>query len=283
MQSLAFNFVTSKRFGVGAPLLIEEVMSRGHSVHAFKHSSLPPLHQLLECDVLIDMSTITSVQYYNAIVQLIHEAKLAGRSVPLLIDPPEAIKQSMDKHLTHLQFTEFVPESYLLEADTFDAILERFRGDEYVVIKPIIGWGGEGVDRYTYADICENNSDLLGKIIQKYIPITNGIGRLLTINYKQHFSLVGAYTRRPIGWKTDLTGDYECLPDHVNNQLESFAREVSVRSGLYLNGIDYILHDDKYFLLEVNAVPAIREPMEVLGIDVPKIIVDRIESDVLVT
>jgi glutathione synthase/RimK-type ligase-like ATP-grasp enzyme len=89
-----------------------------------------------------------------------------------------------------------------------------------------------------------------------------------------------AYLRIPDSWRTGEGSLSQYRLVQVNKKLVDFAKDASVRSGLYLNGIDYIYHDGKYVLIEVNAAPGIRDPYDDFKIDTPKMLLDHIERSV---
>lgn len=276
-RMLNFHLITSRTFWVGAPMIITELIKRGHYLSVFDEEHLPPLKVLLECDVFMDMSTITKKSFYHALAR---ECKSRKSKCPLMIDPPEAIINSFDKRLTHEMFSDLVPESYVLTGKGNKEKIERFKGDEFLVIKPLQGWWGKGVERLSPQNALKKHSKSKDLIVQKYIPPSNGVGRIVTLFYKGDFEVTVSYKRVSRSWRTGTDVSYTCEKEAVTKKLREFALSVSQKCGLYLNGIDYIHHEGRYILLEVNAVPAMKEPMDAFGVDVPKKLLTHIERNV---
>lgn len=277
---LNFHLITSRTFWVGAPMIITEIIKWGHYISAFDEKNLPTIKKLLDCDVLIDMSTITEKHFYFSLYKEIKRRRTSNNKCPLMIDPPEAVINSFDKRLTHRMFPDLVPESYVLTGKGNEKKIEKFKNDEFVVVKPTQGWWGKGVERLSPQKALRKYGKAKGLIIQKYIPAPDGVGRIVTISHEKDFEIAASYTRVSRSWRTGTDVRYTCHKQPVTKGLREFSLTVSRTCGLYLNGIDYILHNGRYILLEINAVPAMKEPMDALGVDVPKKLLDHIERNV---
>jgi glutathione synthase/RimK-type ligase-like ATP-grasp enzyme len=278
-ERLNFHLITSEVFWVGAPMIISEIIKRGHYFSVFDELALPSSKTLLDCDVFIDTSTITRRSFYLSLLREMARRKTAGQKVPLTVDPPESIMNSFDKRKTHEIFPDLTPESYNLTGRNNRKILEKFKDDEYLVVKDPLGWWGESVERVTPAQAIKNYERSNGLIIQKYIPFEKGVGRIVTINHKNDFEIACSYLRIPKSWRTGVDVEYKCVQQPVSKELRDFAYIVSTRCGLYLNGIDYIHNNGKYVLLEVNAVPAMKEPYDEFQIDIPRMLISHIENN----
>ncbi|MFH1792174.1 MAG: hypothetical protein ABH819_00835 [Patescibacteria group bacterium] len=261
------------------PLLISEIAKREHYISVFDETNLPSLKSLLDCDVHIDLSAITSTAFYEDLKGEYERRQSEGGKVPLMVDPPEAIMNSMDKRKTHALMSDLVPESYNLDGSNNGEVIRKFMPDEYVVIKDPFSWWAKGIDRISPQEAADKYKESKGLIVQKYIPFTDGVGRVLTLNHGSDFKIICAYLRIPDSWRTGegTTSRYELVL--VKKDLYNFALTVSKKAGLYFNGIDYIQSNGKYVLLEVNAAPGFRDPYDEFGIDTPKIIMDHIERN----
>jgi glutathione synthase/RimK-type ligase-like ATP-grasp enzyme len=277
-ERLNFHLITSKVFWVGAPMIISEIIKRDHYFSVFDELALPPAKTLLDCDVFIDTSTITRRGFYLSLLRELARRKIACQKVPLMVDPPESIMNSFDKRRTHEIFPDLTPESYNLTGRNNRKILEKFKDDEYLVVKDPLGWWGESVERVTPTQATKNYDHSKNLIVQKYVPFEKGVGRIVTINHANDFEIACSYLRIPKSWRTGVDIAYKCVQEPVSKELRDFAHTVSTRCGLYLNGIDYIQNNGRYVLLEVNAVPAMKEPYDEFQIDIPRMLISHIEK-----
>jgi glutathione synthase/RimK-type ligase-like ATP-grasp enzyme len=282
-RKLRFKILTSREFSVGAPLIIEEIKKRHYEITRYSDDQMPDYNTLLDCDVYFDMSSITEGAHYIKFqLALDHMSRLNG-TTPLLIDPPLAVINALDKRLTNELFHDLVPRAFNLDGTNNSQIISNFNG-EFVVIKSPIGWGGRGVERVRTKEAFLLTKNSKGLIMQEYIEPIYGVGRILTLNYKGDFQILCAYNRISKSWKVGMQSKYKCELKQLDSKLTNFAYNISAKSGLYLNGIDYIESaDGKLYLLEVNSVPAIKEPMDEFGLNTPKLIIDHIERSVLIS
>lgn len=280
-EQLSVNMLVSETFDLkSTPLIIATLKARGHKVNPISEGiGLPPDH-LLDCDVFIDRSSIVSVDFFRGLAEIVRRRREDSLEVPLMIDEPNATTNSLDKRRTHQIMPDLVPESYNLDGLNNESHIKRFIDDAYVVIKDPFGWYARGIDRLSPLEALKKYRQSKDLIVQKFVPFSDGIGRILTLNYGSRFEIVCAYLRIPDSWRTGEGTTSEFQQVEIDDELYSFAHKVSHRSGLYLNGIDYIFHDGKYVLLEVNAVPGIQTPYYNLGIDSPGIFVKHIEESV---
>lgn len=279
-NKLVFHLVSSKSFWSGAPLIISEVIKRGYYISVFDDNTLPSHKKLLDCDVFIDMSAITSKSFYYSINKEYQRRILLGSETPLMIDPPKSIIDSFDKRRTHRTFSDLIPESCNLTGANNERIINKFKSDKFIVIKTPMGWWGRDIERITPEKAIKKYCKSKNLIVQKYIHSTRGVGRIVTFNHGSDFEIACSYIRVSNSWKTSIDVSYRCVKQPVTKKLYNFALAVSRRCGLYLNGIDYLYEKGKYILLEVNAVPAIKEPYENFKIDIPKKLLDHIERSV---
>lgn len=280
-KKMIFHLVTSEDFWFGAPMIISEIIRRGHYVSVFDEHTLPSCKDLLGCDVYIDMSTITNKSFYYSLKREYEKRQHSGLKTPLMIDPPESIINSFDKRKTHKIFSDLVPESYNLTGSNNEGLINKFKSDKFVIIKNPMGWWGKGVERLTPNQAIGKYRKSKDLIVQKYIPSAiDGVGRIVTFNYGSDFEIACSYLRIADSWRTSVDESYKCVQQPINKKLYDFALNVSKRCGLYLNGIDYLYSDNKYFLLEVNAVPAMRESYKEFKIDIPKKLLDHIERNI---
>ncbi len=275
---LYINLLTSDEFYFSPPLIIAEARKRDYHIQVYKDKNLPPMTKLLDCNVYIDFSALTDIHFYEILDKECQQKLKTGKKVPLMVDPPRAVINSMDKRKTHEIFPDLVPESYDLDGLNNEKLISKFMNDKYIIIKDPFGWQSKGVERISPVKAINKYKNSKDLIVQKYIP-SKSVGRILTLNHNSDFEIICAYLRTPTSWKTEENG-YKCELIRVDKDILCFAKEVSERCGLYLNGIDYIYNDRKYNLLEVNAAPGIKEPYDEFGIDTAKMLFDHIDRNI---
>jgi len=278
-RHLSINLLTSRVFWESMPLIITEIAKREHYLSIFDDRHMPALEGLLDCDVLIDMSAITDVEFYEKLKTECLQRQANGQKIPLMVDSPEAVMNSMDKRKTHALMPDLVPESYNLDGVNNESMIAKFFDDEYLLIKDPFGWQARGIDRLSPKAALDKYRVSKGLIVQKYIPFTDGVGRVLTLNHASDFEIMCAYLRVPDSWRTGEGTESQYKLVEIDEKLRDFAKSAAIRSGLYLNGIDYIYKDGKYVLLEVNAAAGLRDPYDEFKIDTPKIFLDHIERN----
>lgn len=280
-KRIIFHLITSEDFWFGAPMIISEIIRRGHYISVFDEHLLPSYKNLLDCDVFIDMSTITNKSFYRSLKREYNKKSQQDQKTPLMIDPPESTVNSFDKRKTHKMFVDLIPESYNLTGKNNKKIIDKFKSDKFVVIKNPTGWWSRGVERLTPKQAIEKYHKSKDLIVQKYIPsASRGVGRIVTFNHGFDFEVACSYIRVSDSWRTSIDVKYKCVQQSVRKKLYDFALNISKRCGLYLNGIDYLYNNGRYYLLEINAVPAMREVYEQFKIDIPKKLLDHIERNV---
>ncbi len=260
-------------------MLISEIVKRGHYISVFDEDNIPPYTKLLDCDVYVDMSAITNKSFYHTLKKICAIRTVSGRKNPLMIDPPESIINSFDKRITHKIFPDLVPESYNLNGNNNEKIIDKLKPDEFIIIKTPVGWWGKNVEKITPRQAIKKYYKSKNLIAQKYVPFTKGVGRIVTFNHSTDFEIACSYLKIPDSWRTGVDFRHRCILQPVSDGLYDFALNVSRRCGLYFNGIDYLYENGKYILLEVNAVPAIKEPYEEFKIDIAKKLLDHIERN----
>lgn len=203
-----------------------------------------------------------------------------------MVDNPLATMTSLDKRRTHALVPELVPETYNLDGTDNHAAIDHFKDDEFVIIKDPLGWYSRGMERISPEEAHDRFGSVSDMMVQKYLKIIRGILRVVAADDGEDFEVLSTYLMVPgDSWKT---GDHapvtfeeaDCPPE-----LYEFARLVTRRSGLYLNGPDIIERtpEDRaqgapqYTLLENNAVPNLRVPPYYLGVDAPGSFVRHIE------
>lgn len=271
------------------PLIITAFQEQGHDVTLKSMEDRPTPAELLDCDVFIDRSPITDTGFFRSLALQRLELRRQNKRAPLMVDNPFATMSSLDKRKTRRLMPDLVTEGYNLDGVSNHEAISHFERDEWVVIKDPLGWYSRGTDRVSPEEAHDKYGSVRDMTVEKYIPFIRGVGRVLTMNYGANFQIICNYLMIPNSWRTgegvSVTHELTDCPD----DLQLFAQTVSKRSGLYLNGMDYIERapqdvkeeQNKYALLEVNAVPNLRVPLHYLGVDAPGKLVKHIEQSAL--
>ena len=203
-----------------------------------------------------------------------------------MVDNPFATMSSLDKRKTRRLMPDFVTEGYDLDGTSNHEAISHFDKDEWVVVKDPLGWYSRGTDRVSPEEAHDKYGSAKDMTVEKYIPFIRGVGRVLTLNHGANFQVVCNYLMVPNSWRTGEGVDVSHELADYPEDLRLFAQNVTKRSGLYLNGMDYIERtpkdreegQNKYALLEVNAVPNLRVPLHYLGVDAPGMFVRHVEQ-----
>lgn len=284
MKELQVNILTSTDSSVSfdktsTPLVVAAFEGNGHEVTVYSAESPPDFDTLLDCDVFVDRSPITDVSFFRGLSRACQRRRTSHTPTPLMVDNPLATIIASDKRKTHALFPDLVPESYNLDGITNRASIDVFKDDEHVVIKDPFGWYSRGTERLSPQEACDKHATTKDIVVQKYVSFARGVGRVLSAHFAGDFEVLCSYMMVPDSWRTGegVTSRFEladCPP-----ALREFARTVTRRSGIYLNGTDFIESDGGYVLLENNTVPNLRVPHHYLGVDAPGLFVQHVERN----
>lgn len=167
------------------------------------------------------------------------------------LNSPSGVLNTSEKTFEHFNFSKYMPESLYINKDVSDEnILEFFNSYNAVIVKPINGTGGKGIDLYKKGG---ELSDLISKyksgnyIAQEFIKnkgdkrilclggdILGYFGRFNDSNYINNISSGGSMI------SVDLSKEEVDMALDISNRL--------VKEGIYFSGLDVI--DGK--LIEVN-------------------------------
>ncbi|MFT4261454.1 MAG: hypothetical protein ACMXX9_03405 [Candidatus Woesearchaeota archaeon] len=167
------------------------------------------------------------------------------------LNSPSGVLNTSEKTFEHFNFSKYMPESLYINKDVSDEnILEFFNSYESVIVKPINGTGGKGIDLYKKGS---ELPDLISKyksenyIAQEFIKnegdkrilclggdILGYFGRFNDSNYINNISSGGSMI------SVDLSKEEVDMALDISNRL--------VKEGIYFSGLDVI--DGK--LIEVN-------------------------------
>jgi len=260
--------LTSTNFdNTNQPLIKDELKKSGHRYKEFKNLEVPP-NELLNFDIVWDRSAIINDLFFESLEKLVSSRDINS---PILINSPQSIMNSYDKIRTHHLIGEYSPTTIIYNGTNFDDVVNAFSQEEYIVIKQPRGWQASGVERILFTELSQT---ALGKepvLIQKYIEPKEGVSRALILCYDNKVEPIAWYNRVPDNhWRTGPGSNSEIVQITPTDSMREFISKISLKSGLFLNGIDYISIGGKHFLLEVNSVPRLSTSVHQLGINAPR-------------
>ncbi|MEO5627418.1 MAG: hypothetical protein ABIQ89_00845 [Candidatus Saccharimonadales bacterium] len=277
-QPLEINILSSDGYDrQSLPLIVSTFEDRGHQVNLMPVENSPEAAEILDGDVFIDRSAVIDVNFFRDMALGYFMRRADNKPTPVMVDNPFSTMISFDKRKTHRMFPDLIPETYDLDGVTNHDTISNFIGDEYVVIKDPFGWYGNGIVRLSPDQALADYGLAEGLVVQKYIPFSEGLGRIYTLNYEADFLVMASYMETPDIWRSGEGAKSTYRPVEVTKPLHEFARQVSKISGLYLNAIDYIDSGEDRLLLEINAVPNLYAPHNNVGANSFELFAEHVE------
>jgi RimK family alpha-L-glutamate ligase len=180
------------------------------------------------------------------------------RSGLLIINPPLAIEQAVDKYLSLTLLQENglpVPRTAVTEKP--DKALKCFHelgGD--IVIKPLFGSRGIGATRITDPDVAARILQTISfyhgvLYLQEFINHSGSDIRAFVIGDQ----VVAAMRRVSTGWKTNVSRGAKPVPLKLSPELENLAVKAAKVIGCEVTGVDIIEGPDGPLILELNSQP----------------------------
>lgn len=188
-------------------------------------------------------------------MNLLHKLQRSGM---LIINPPQAIEQAVDKYCSLTIFQENnIPVPRTAVTASYTQALKCFKelgGD--IVVKPLFGSRGVGATRITDADIAarvfRTISFYHGIIyMQEFVPHGNSDIRAFVIG--NH--VVAAMRRIADDWKTNFSCGAKPVPLKLPEELANIAVKAADVLGCKVAGVDLIEGPDGPRVLEVNSQP----------------------------
>jgi glutathione synthase len=203
----------------------------------------------------------------------------------LVVNEPSALRDVNEK-LFALRFSELCPES--LVSRSIDELLEfRDKLGGEMIVKPLGGWGGEGVFHLTLSDrnvraILETTTrhGAEYQLAQRYIPeVREGDKRIIVLEGEP----IGAVLRIPQPWETRANFHVGGRPERAvltprDREICAAVGSELVRIGVVFAGIDVIGE----WLTEINVTSptGIREINQIEGVGLETQVLDAVEGRV---
>lgn len=202
----------------------------------------------------------------------------------VVVNPARAVEVAVDKYLANARLQAAglrTPETIVCQ--TSDDALAAFEAlGRDVVVKPLFGSEGRGITRVTDPDLALRAFRMLeqfGAVIylQQFIEHPGYDLRVLVIG-EQTF---GMRRHNPDDWRTNVSrgATGELFP--VDAELRALALRAAESVGASLAGIDFLpSRSGQLYAIEVNAVPGWKALARAHQIDVARLVLDHVVSEV---
>ncbi len=242
------------------------------------------VHALDEADVVFVRAVPGgSLEQVIFRVNALHCLERAGKRI---VNPPLAIEHCACKYfaLTALERAGLpVPRTIVTERlDQAMAAFEELAGD--VVVKPLFGSEGRGLFRVSDKDLAYRTFKALEQgayvyYLQQFVPHGCADYRVFVVGGE----IAGVMRRKAGGWKTNVSlGAVPEACDLSGAALDA-VRDMALRAAGafradYL-GVDILPHEDgRFFVTEVNAIPAWTGLRQATGVDAAALLADHVLS-----
>lgn len=228
-------------------------------------------------DVIINRGIgIRKTKYIFFRVDIYRAFELLG--IPM-INSAECMEISTNKMLASLLLKQNnipTPETIVCE-DEKKAMNAFYTLGEDVIVKPMYGSKGTGVTRVNNEGFAEYFFYNLARMdepfyIQKYIEHYNKDIRAFVIGDQ----VVASMERIGTGWKTNIAKGAVGRAIKLDDEATELAiKSVKISKGEIM-GVDLMKTEDKYYVIEVNAVPGINGIQEATRLDIAGMMADYI-------
>jgi len=178
-----------------------------------------------------------------------------------IINTAEQIESTVDKSMTSLILKNNnirTPNSYIIR-NYKDAIkfVRNHKKETPLIYKPLFGSQGKNILKITKSsDISKINNDSSIYYFQDFLPTTPSHDyRVLVI---QHGNIYKTYSMKRYGknYINNFSQGAVCKTVKTNHELN----DIAIRSAKALNikfcGVDIIKHNNQFYVIEVNSIPA---------------------------
>ena len=209
-------------------------------------------------------------------VNALHCLELAGKRV---VNTPRALERGVDKYYTlSLLAGKGLPVPATIVSEHFDEAMAGFEelgGD--VVVKPLFGSEGRGMVRVSDPDMAHRVFRALETgsyvyYLQQFLDHGNEDIRVFVVGGR----VIAAMLRRATTWKTNLALGAQGIPYEPDEAMVDMAVRAADAIGADYAGVDILVCDSGYRIVEVNTLPAWAGLREATGIDAGEALVDYV-------
>lgn len=202
----------------------------------------------------------------------------------VVINPAKAIEAAVDKFLTtaRLQAAGLdTPRTVCCQtADEALVAFGQLGGD--VVLKPLFGSEGRGITRLTDENLALRAFKMLEQLgavlyLQEFVPHEGNDLRLLVIGER----ILGMRRVNKLDWRTNISRGATAEAFEPSAELITLARRAAAAVHAPVAGVDLLPgKDGRLYAIEVNAVPGWKGLSRALGVDVARLVIDFVATEV---
>jgi ribosomal protein S6--L-glutamate ligase len=202
----------------------------------------------------------------------------------VVINPARAVEAAVDKFLTSAKLAAaglVTPRTICCQtADEALAAFEQLGGD--VVLKPLFGSEGRGITRLNDEALAQRAFKMLAQLgavlyLQEFVPHEGSDIRLLVIGER----ILAMRRRNPLDWRTNISRGAAAEPLVPDDSLVEIARRAAAAVDAPIAGVDVLpSRDGRQYTLEVNAVPGWKGLAKAHRIDVARMVLEFVETEV---
>src|SRR5262245_58841499 len=202
----------------------------------------------------------------------------------VVINPARAVEAAVDKFLTTAKLQAaglLTPRTICCQtADEAMAAFAQLGGD--VVLKPLFGSEGRGITRLTDEALALRAFKMLAQLgavlyLQEFIAHEGHDIRLLVIGDQ----ILAMRRRNKLDWRTNISRGASAEPFTPDDGMIEMARRATSAVGAPLAGVDLLPgRDGRLYAIEVNAVPGWKGLARALKIDVARLVLDFVATEV---
>lgn len=238
---------------------------------------IPGFHQLPKAVFVrgVPGGSLEQVVYY---LDILHGLEHLG--VPVF-NNPRALERSVDKGMTSflLKSKSIATPNSIYSSDLHyinNKIYEFIDNKKQVVIKPIFGSQGKGVQRVTHKSDLIDYSLMHGVMyVQEYIDAGNSVG----VDYRVFVvgdEITASMKRTGETWITNVAQGGTVESIKLDSSVEQMALDAVKITGLEYSGVDLIKDKQgKFWITEVNSVPAWKGLQQTTTVNLSDVIINK--------
>lgn len=210
--------------------------------------------QRLGFDLLLYYGLTTCLSFEGAIKRM-WCLKTLEKSGITIVNKPSALEVSISKPLTSFALQQKnIPTPEFLFSNDLEKIEKFFKEKRKILVKPSIGYGGEGIQLFeNWKELKNYLQERLSSplFFQEYLDHGNYDYRVVVVDGK----VVSSIKREADGWKCNLHSGARAKPCKATAKLLDISIKAAEVVGLDIAGVDIIETKEGPKVIEVNSCP----------------------------